>query len=401
MRKPGAAAMGLMALFMARGAAQGARAYGEAGIVLARSLWNESRIDAQSTLGASGMAANLWTDIVLSAKDESLGLMYLNALVVGSMNGPPSGAAAPALELSISQCYFQVPLGSMLLLSAGLKNKSIGYASRYNVSNRLTPNARRSAGTGISALGIAELDVFVAPWLAAELLGYLPRADSWEDLSAACGLKLDLNPIAIDVYGYLEEFEFPYLGYNASIQADRFKFYGEGMLSDRPQQADARGDTEGVSIQQAFGVEAALPGIQASLEYLYRSDGPDKAERAALETRLRSLPDPVERRTAIGTLYSAGAFDSHYLALGLRSDLIPGLLKTEMDIALSAGRDPDEWTETLGAMAEYRLTLRPVQNFSMTMFLSFALGGEGSEYAMFQAARMAGGFTCAYSFNAM
>lgn len=394
-----------------RAQAQGARFYGDLSAVFSQARWNEHALGAQALEASPGMATSLLADLAFSVRDEALGLFFLNAYVVGALNNLPSaqGTQVAPLSLAIGQCYAQVPLGSAFMLSFGKRNKSMGYASFFNVSNRLTPRSLGGVGDREPAMGLVELDAFLSEVLTIEALGYASELEAWEDVSAALALKLQLNAFNLDLYGYLEELEHPALGWNAALQLGRLKVYGEGLVAARSQQrslvelpvgtvAEDFVLAERTSIQQALGVELPMPKVTVTLEYLYRSEGPDAADRQRLVDYVEGLAEPSLKAGALGLFYRARAFDSHYLALLLNSSLIPELLDSRLGLHLSAGEEAGDWDESLGTALDYSVTVKPVSNFTVTMFLSWTWGGALSESALFSERSLSGGLACTYGF---
>lgn len=395
----------LTALATAAAFAEGLAVHGTAAAICGQSLWNQECLLAEPEGGFRGMIASFQGDLSLSASDPSLGSFYLNALVEGSLEGD----AAP-LSLAAGQCYFQVPLGGLALFAAGKKNKSIGYASVFNVSNRLTPRVQGGLGAPGTAIGLAEIDLFPVDWLAFELLGYLADDGDWGASCIAAGAKLQKGAINADVYAYLERLERPFLGYDLALQYGRWKAYAEGIVSDRGQSLSLVSDPAGrpeddfeyadaPSLQQACGLAFDAGKLRLTAEYLFRSDGPDSTQRERLFEYVAVLGDEGLKAAAIGSFYRARGFDAHYLALLSSQKLVEGFLESEASLVLSCGKDVAGWKESLGAWADYRLSMKPAQDFSVSLFLSLSLGYGESECEAFGSSGVSGGVRCAYDFS--
>ncbi len=380
--------------------------------VFSQSRWNQSYLGAAQLRELPGMGASLLSDIVYSAKDEALGSFYINLRAIGQLNSPPDepGNQDAPISLSVSQCYFQVPLGAMALISAGKKNKSIGYAERFNVSNKLTPKGLEAVGKADPAIGMAELDLFLGAHVALEMIGYFSEAEAWEKASLAAGVKLQAEPLNLDIYTYLEKLEYPYLGYNAALQWERVKIYAEGTLASRAQQAALREDPagiaqddfsypEGLSLQQVCGVKIEAGGQGLAFEYLYRSDGPDAAERDRLLDYLGRIGAAASGVDSLGIFYRNQGFDAHYLAFVHDSALVEDLLKSRTSLLLVGGREPSDWDKSLGCQFDYQMRISPTPNLTFDLFLGFSWGAEKSETNLLYPSNLSGGIACTYAFS--
>jgi hypothetical protein len=325
-----------------------------------------------------------------------------------------SGSAIPPeLLFAVRQLYVYAPLADSLYLTVGKKPVNFGAANYFNVANRFSPKTLPPLVKVDANPALAALDWQLVDWLAIGGYFYFTDTNTWDKTAFAVSAQAQLDPVTIDLYGYLEQQTKPYLGYAATLQLERVKVYAEGMVTNQaalPSLVDSpaglniaddfvKTELDHLALEQVIGIDLNTDLFTLGLEYMYRSEGLTTDKRRELIDYIDSLSSQSLQTQAIHNAYSKNRWDSHYAALSISSKLINDLVQSSFTLVASAGKDPSTWYDTASFSGRFTLTFVPNSALQITGYLETNLSGQNGELARFSPTGLIGGVVCSYSFS--
>ncbi len=385
---------------------QGSRVYGDITAIMLNQRFNPDSLVSDALINADTMVAALSSDFYVSMADPQLGSVFLDLSMDSSLTRPDVAGEKRSI-LAIRQFFLQAPLVPSVFITGGIKAVSMGYASFFNVSNRLSPRSAPGMEQAGENPGLVQLDWYPAEFLNMSGILYFSGKSDWSKIGLMAAMRLQLDPLNVDAYGYLENLENPFLGYNASVQLGILGLYAEGLLGRReqlsltaaPEESLAVSDKNGLALAQAAGLTLDADTASITLEYQYRSEGLPRGERDKLRDYLVTLPDAGSLASAISSCYRRNSWDSHYLAFSVSGSLLERHISTGAVLVASAGENPADWRDSAGILGRLTLTFNPSTSLHLSVFVEHSFGGKDSEYILFNTGSLVGGLVLSFAFS--
>lgn len=323
-----------------------------------------------STLYESG---DKWNDFVSNVNGDAFITYYTQDLfsitcdiegagTLKAVEGEGDTKIAP-LELNISQLYINFMAGDFIFY-LGKKKKKVGGNGWFNPSNRISPKYSNLGKSDNSSLGMVE-----AQWLTTKILqlgcvSYFNSSNNWKDISVAPYFFLTLWPVTIESYGYYENLERFYLGYNLDTYIKGIHLYIEGILKERADQPDLKGKRDYWTNSILGGLSYGFGSNSISLEYLFREEGWSSRDREYF---------PVDNSYT-------GNYSKNYLSLGLsRENLIHEDISGRVSIINSLPDSIEGFKEYYSCKLSSSISYS-FKDLLFTGYFEKVLGGGESEY---------------------